>query len=255
MGLKALLDSLDDVQDELKDHYKQDGDRFVLDIDGIDDHPKVRGVITANKANKDKRDQLKSELDGLKARLDGLPEDFDASVYQELRQAAEGKGGTPTEEQLEEARAKIRKKLETDFGKERAGLEDRLSKLNGTLHRMTIDRGLADAMDQAQIDPRHKAKLLPYFKTAAKIVVEESDDGFSAKFDTDMGQVSLGDYVREWATSDDGKIYVAKPTGPSPKGGAGGHGGNKTITRSQFDAMGHAERSQAAKDGFKVVDG
>lgn len=253
MGIKALLESVDDLPDGMKDFYKEDGDKFVLDIDDIDSHPKVRGVITANRENKTKRDALRAELDGFKDKYSWLPEDFDADALESLKQSAEGKGGAPTEEQIADMRAKIAEKLEKKYQPEISSREERLGKLTGAIQRMTIDDGLSRAMDEASIDPLHKSKLLPYLKTRAKIQVEEDGDTFKAVVDTDMGGVTLQQFVTEWAGSDDGKPYVAKSTGPDVKGGKGGSGSDK-IKRSAWDGMSQFERSEAAKAGKKVVD-
>ena len=61
MGVKAILDSVDDLPEDVRGFYTQDGDRYVLDVDDIDAHPKVRGVITANNTNKQTRDKLRAE--------------------------------------------------------------------------------------------------------------------------------------------------------------------------------------------------
>lgn len=253
MPIKAVLESLDDVQEEIKPLYKEADGKFVLDVDGIDDHPKVSGVVTANRENKRKRDEHKAEAESLKKRLEGLPEDFDASAYEELREAAEGKGGTPTEEQIAEIREKIRAKLEPKYTEPLAKKDEEIKGLRGAIEKMTVDGGLSAAMDAAHIDGQHKPKLLPYLKSQGRIKVEEEEGQFSAMVETDMGNVSLQQYVQDWASSDDGKPYVAKSTGPDPRGGKGG-GGSNTIPRSQFDSMPQPQRAQAVKEGAKVVD-
>lgn len=253
MGVKAVVESVDDLSEEMQALYKQEGDVYVLDIDGVDDHPKVRGVVTANKSNKEKRDQHKAELDALKKRLEGLPEDFDADAYEQLKEAAGGKGGQMTDEQKAEMRNALEKKLEKQYLQQIEEKDTRINKLAGSINRMTVDGALARAMDEAQIDPKHKKMLLPYFKTASRIDVEESDDGtFKPFVETDMGPQDIGKFVSDWAATD-GKEYVSKSAGPSPRGGSNGNGG-KTMTRSQFDALSQPERAQAVKDGMKITD-
>ena len=253
MGVKAVVESVDDLSEEMQAFYKQEGDVYVLDIDGVDDHPKVRGVVTANRSNKDKRDQYKAELDTLKKRLEGLPEDFDSDTYEHLREAAEGNGGQMTDEQKAEMRNALEKKLEKQYLQQIEERDARIDKLSGSIRKSTVDGALTRAMDEAQIDPKHKKMLLPYFKTASKIDVEESDDGtFKPFVETDMGPQDIGKFVSDWAATD-GKEYVSKSAGPSPRGGSNGSGG-KTLTRSQFDALSQHERAQAVKDGTKIVD-
>lgn len=258
MGLKALLDSVDDLPEEVKAHYKEADGKFVLDIEGIDDHPKVRGVITANRENIKKRDTYKVEVETLKQRLTGLPDDFDADAYVELKNAAEGKGGKLSDEEKAQMRdqitARVEKKYHEKYAPEIASRDEKISKLDGALRRKTIDDGLLAAMDAADIDPKHKKTLLPFLKTSAKINVEEDGDDFKAVVETDMGPLPLDRFVSEWAGSDAGKLYVTKPTGPDPKGGRQNGAGQKTLTRAQWDQMSQPERMQAAKDGKKVVE-
>jgi hypothetical protein len=250
MGIQAIVSSLDDVQGEVKSLYKEQDGKFVLDIDGLDDHPTVRGVITANKSNKEKRDAHKAELDQLQAKLSAIPEDFDPEAYQQMKEQIEKGTGPDVDERL----AKQRAKLEEKFNAEINGREEKIGKLDGAIRKMIIDDGLSRAMDDASIDPVHKSKLLPYLKTVGKLTVEADGDAFKASVDTDLGPIGLKQFVADWAETEDGKLYVAKSTGPKPRGGEGGTVGG-TITRTQFDAMSHSERAKNTKDGVKVVDG
>ena len=43
-------------------------------------------------------------------------------------------------------------------------------------------------------------------------------------------------------------------SGSNAGGGGGGQGGGKTITREQFEGLGHSERAAKLKEGVKVVD-
>lgn len=254
MGIKAIVEAVDDLPEDVKAFYKEDNGKFVLDVDGIDDHPKVRGVITANKTNKETRDRLRRELEEFKERFSYIPEDFDADAFASLQQAAEGKGGKPTEEQIAEMRDKLKASIEKQYAPKIDDLTQKLTAKEQALHRITIDDGLSKAMDDALIDPVHKSKLIPYLKSRGKIEVTEEDGTFKAVVDTDMGPVNLSQFVTEWASSDDGKIYVAKSTGPDPRGGKGGGGNGKTMKRSQFDALDPSEKRKAITDGIKVVD-
>lgn len=252
MGIQAIVKTLDDVQADVRPFYKEDTEHghFVLDIDGVDDHPKVRGVVAANRNNKESRDKLKAELEQFQAKLSAIPEDFDPEAYQQMKEQIEKGTGPDVDERL----AKQRAKLEEKFNAEINGREEKIGKLDGAIRKMIIDDGLSRAMDDAGIDPVHKSKLLPYLKTVGKLTVEADGDAFKASVDTDLGPIGLKQFVADWAETEDGKLYVAKSTGPKPRGGEGGTGGG-TITRTQFDAMSHSERAKTAKDGVKVVDG
>jgi hypothetical protein len=86
-------------------------------------------------------------------------------------------------------------------------------------------------------------------KTQAQI---KADNG---KYEAVIGDKALGEFIKEWATSDAGKHFVTADNNT----GGGATGGNnnsqsKTITRADFEAKSHVERATLAKDGFKVVD-
>ncbi|MDA4848025.1 hypothetical protein [Hoeflea poritis] len=63
MPIPVMLDSLDDLSDEMKENYAKDekSGKFLLQIEGLEEHPDVRGLSTANKTNRTKRDELKAE--------------------------------------------------------------------------------------------------------------------------------------------------------------------------------------------------
>lgn len=249
MGIKAVLPNLDDVQDGMKELYKETDGKFILDVDGFDDHPTVRGVIVANKTNKEKRDEYKSQVEALQSKLSGIPDDFDPESYAEMLERLEKNQAPDVDEKL----AKQRAKLEDKYGKEISGYKGELTAMKSSLERMVVDDGLSRAMDEAMIDPLHKKKLLPFLKSEGKISVESEGDAFKAVVDTDLGPVSLKQFVTEWAQSDDGKPYIAKSTGPKPRGGDG-RGGTNTIKRAEFDAMSNTDRSGFLREGGKVVD-
>jgi hypothetical protein len=71
-----------------------------------------------------------------------------------------------------------------------------------------------------------------------------------------LGDKALADAVKEWASGDEGKHFVAAPAngGGGAPGSGGASGGGKTINRAQFDALSQAERASFAKDGGKVVE-
>lgn len=254
MGLKAVLSTLDSVEDAVKGFYQERDGTFYLDLEGIDDHPSVRGVITANRENRKKRDDLRAELDALKAKYDGLPEDFDASAYETLKSQVKGDGKL-NDEQIADIREKTRIRLEKDFQTKYAPVEQELAQLKSAVERMAIGDGLSRAMDEAGIDPLHKAKLVPYLKTTAKIKVERNDDGlYQAAVETDLGPVSLSKFVQDWAASDDGKLYIAKSNGPRANGNGPRNANGKVMRRGDFERLDPAAKLEAATGGIQIVD-
>lgn len=253
MPLKAVLSTLDGVEDAVKGFYKEKDGSFFLEIDGLDDHPSVRGVITANRENRAKRDQLRTELDGLKSRFDGLPEDFDASAYEALK--SQVKDGKLTDDQVVDIREKTRQRLEKDFQTKYGPIEQENAQLKTAVERMAVGDGLSRAMDEAGIDPVHKSKLVPYLKSTAKIKVESNDDGlYQAAVETDLGPVSLSKFVQDWAASDDGKLYLAKSNGPRANGNGTRSVTGKVLRRGDFERMDPLARMETIQSGVQIVE-
>jgi hypothetical protein len=217
MALKTILDSLDDVPDALKTEYKEVDGKFVLDLEGIDAHPSVVNLKTAHERQKQSNKTLQTDLTAAKARLEGLPDDFDADQYETLKAQAEGKAAPKTDEQVAQIRAQLEKKHAAELGKK----DERITTLEGAVTRATIDDGLSKALDEAGIDPAFKPGAMALLKSKGAVKLVEEDGTFKAQVETDMGPMPLAGYVKDWSGSDEGKIYVKKPTGGDAPGGKG----------------------------------
>ncbi|MDF2797439.1 MAG: hypothetical protein K0R85_183 [Devosia sp.] len=217
MALKTILDNLDDVPDALKSEYKEVDGKFVLDIEGIDAHPAVVNLKTAHERQKTANKTLQTDLAAAKARLEGLPDDFDADAYEALQAQAEGKAPAKTDEQV----AQVRQQLERKHQGELAKKDERIATLEGAVTKATIDDGLSKALDEAGVDPAFKPGAMALLKSKGAVKLVEEDGTFKATVETDMGPMPLASYVKDWSGSDEGKIYVKKPTGGDASGGQG----------------------------------
>lgn len=112
-NLKAVLDSLDGVDESLHGFYKAGDDgKFVLNVTGIDQMPAVAGLKAKNT---ELLDEKKTVQEQLKAFGDVTPDDI-----AELRKKAEGKGSntdaakrvTELETQLEEVKKNAKAEVE-----------------------------------------------------------------------------------------------------------------------------------------------
>lgn len=226
MSLKTILDSLDDLPDVLKAEYKEVDGKFVLDIEGIDAHPAVVNLKTAHERQKTANKTLQTDLTAAKTRLEGLPDDFDADAYEALQAQAEGKAPAKTDEQVAQVRAQLEKKHNAELAKK----DERINALTGAVTKATIDDGLSKALDEAGIDPAFKPGAMALLKSKGAVKLVEEDGAFKATVETDMGPMPLGGYVKDWSGSDEGKIYVKKPTGGDAPGGNG-----QKFTDNPFD--------------------
>ena len=223
MALKALLETLDGVDDAVKPFYAERDGKFVLDVDGVDDHPDVANLKNAYQRTKDDREKAKSEAASLKAQIEEL------------------KKGAPDTAATQAKIAQLQEQLDTA----NAQIVDWKTKYTG----VTRDQALTAALQTAGITN-------PTFLKAAQAMLAGSvklgEDG-TAFVETSMGPKMLGDYVKGWAAQD-GKDFVTPPKG----GGAGGndhpHTGT-TMKRSDFEKLDPAAQQKAmVTDKVTLVD-
>jgi hypothetical protein len=223
MALKALLETLDGVDDAVKPFYAEADGKFVLQVEGVDDHPDVANLKNAYSRTKADKESAKQEAATLKAQIE------------ELRKGAPDTAATQAkitqlQEQLDAANAK-------------AG--EWQTKYTG----VTRDQALTGALQSAGITS-------PTFLKAAQAMlsgmVKLGEDG-SAYVETGMGPKVLGDFVKGWAASE-GKDFVTPPKG----GGAGGTDQTRTGTtmkRSDFEKLDPAAQQKAiVTDKVTLVD-
>jgi hypothetical protein len=264
MALRALIETLDDVPEDIRGEYKEQkqGDKtvFVLDVEGVDMHPSVINLKTAHERQKQTNKTLTTDLAALRGRVEGLPDDFNADEYERMKALAEGKEGPKPEEQIARVRDQLERKHATEIQKK----DDQIAKLSGTINRVTVEEGLSKALDAAGIDPKHKNKLVPYLKSIGKIDLEEDEGNYTAIAQTDMGPVPLARFVSEWAVSDDGKDYVAPAKGGDAPGnhrlrnGESNPFGKQAWNKTEQGKMVRIDRKKAENfaqaAGFKNLD-
>ena len=242
MALKAVLDSLDSIDASLHDHYTEKDGKFYLQIEGIKDHPDTQALRGALERVRQEKKDLITAHDADKLRLEGLPDDFDASAYEAMKALADGKEPPKSDEQVTRVREQLERKHQAELGKK----DERIAVLERQIGKVTIDDGLSKAMDEANVDPKHKAKLLPYLKAIGAIKLEETEGEFKAVVETDMGPVALGRFVTDWAGSDDGKDYVTKPSGPGGNGN-NGRGGTAEVNPWAKDTFNLTKQGEIAR--------
>lgn len=256
MPLKSTYATADEIPEAIKSLYVEANDgagaakRFVLDVEDIDAHPKVRGVITANAENKRKRDELRQQVEAMTARIASLPEDFDADEWTRL------KSGAKPDEQLQVLKDQQTRAIEALKAKHKgevdaiaAQVAERDRYIDGTL----IEGGLKDALLGVNVNPDLIDGALASLRGSVKVLRTE-DGKRRAVVDTDLGEVPVTDFVKEWAGTK-GRAYLAKASGPGAAGNNNARAGAKTITRAEFDKLGPVEQQKAMLvDKITVVD-
>lgn len=226
MALKAFVESLDSVDEALRDHYTEREDGFHL---ALEDFGKHYGAVslktTLNKVNRDK-ETLAAKVTELESKVEGLPEDFDPDEWTRLKA---GEGGKPDEaiQALKDQHARaieaLKAKHSKDLQEREAAVAERDRFIDTTIRNDELRRALREAgvdMDQ------HEEVLLDHLGKQVK--VQRTDDGKrTAMVETDLGEVPVSDFIKEWAGTK-GKAYLGKASGPDPHGNNGGRGGHRT---------------------------
>ena len=259
MAIKALLKTLDGLDESIKSLYVKRDDAYVLDVDDVDSHPNVRGLVSTLAKQKDDIKSLKENLSA-----------FGGMTGEELA-ALKAKAATQSvalhingkdvktredlvpivEEMLKDRVAEATK----EWGKERTTLVAEKEKYRERLSAKEIDALILDA--GAKVGVRSTA--IPDLLARAKQYWRLTDDG-AVPMDGD--KVIYGKDPSKPMTSEEWVAKLAEQaphlfnpnTGAGAGGGAGsGAGGAKTLTRKAFNALTPAEQSKAAKE-YSITD-
>lgn len=225
MGLKVTLETLDDVQTEYQSLYVERDGAFVLDVEGVDNHPEVRNLKTAYTAEKAKRAETSDKLRDALAKLEAKPEPTAKDDAEMIR---------------------LREALEAD----RDGWKTKAETFERQVYGLTVESQLDAAIREVGISE-------PAFQKAAKRLLSEGVKLHEGRpiVETDMGPVGLVDHVKRWAAGE-GKAFVSPASGGGASGNKGGGGGGKTIAASELATMTSAEKAKfyKANPGVKVTE-
>jgi uncharacterized membrane protein YdfJ with MMPL/SSD domain len=221
MALKTVIETTEGLDEAVAALYTEQDGKFILAVEGIDEHPEVASLRNAYARTKEGQTAAKAEAAKLKAQIE------------ELQAGAPDTAAT---------QAKIN------------ALEERLTALQGEAETwkgkytgVTRDQSLQGALQQAGINE-------PAFIKAATAMlsgqVKLGDDG-TAYVESSMGPKVLGDYVKSWAAGE-GAAFVSKPQGAGAKGGDTAKA--KSITRADFEALPSDKRMAAIREGLAITD-
>lgn len=168
---------------------------------------------------------------GLKAKISELMDE----TKEERRKRQEVEAKIAEQEELEE-RAKLEAKGEYDkiLEKERAKrteAENKAQKAEAARRQTIVDRELTESLVKANVAP-HLLRLVKN-DLLAKATVEGEGDDLKAVVE---GK-NLGDFVTEWAGTDEGKNFIAAPnsSGGGASGGSSGGSGANPFSKDSFN--------------------
>jgi hypothetical protein len=222
MGLKATLDTLDELDESLHEHYKLDekSKKYVLDLEGFDGLPAVRALKDESAKHrikaKEATDKLTTfaalgDLDTVRAQLDRIPE---------LEAAAEGKLDENKINSLVEGR--IKTKL-APLERERDQLKTQLTEKDEVIKTYSVAetrRKVTTAVGKAARELKVVDSAVEDIEIIAERVFEVTEDGSVVTRDN-VG-TTPGLSVKAWLED----MQAKRPHwwGPSAGGGANGNG-------------------------------
>lgn len=230
MALKALLEKIDDLPEDVKKEYKKGDDgKFHLDIDGIDDHPGVKSLKNAMVNAKAERTTAQDEAKKAKADLEAATNELD-----DMRRGAIPKGDV---EALEKS---WQKKLDTAVG-ERDG---KITRLTGAVDKNVRQAAAASLAAELFVNP---ALGLPH--VLPRLAVAEEGEDYTVKVLGDDGKPSaltLDDFKKELLQNKD-LAPILRGTRASGGGAGGGQGGGGAPSGGKdFDATKASPKDLAA---------
>jgi hypothetical protein len=227
--LSAILASLEGIPEGLRAEYQEIPDPsdktkniFVLDIDdGIKTHPKVRPLSRALESLKtelnDKRTALTEATDKLKV----IPEGFDPDAYRAMLEEHASKG-QKIDDRVAAVRAEEAKKTDALM----LPLKTRITTLESAMKHKAASEAITEALTLANIAPEFMAAANALISSKYSIKTEEDKAGeFSVMIETDAGPSDAKAFVKDWASSDEGKVFVNKAKGGGAEGGKHGFNG------------------------------
>jgi hypothetical protein len=243
---KFKLDSLDGLSDEHKKLYVKKGDKFVLQVEGMENDD-VAGLKT-------QVENLLTEVKTAKASLKTMQDEkvaAEEAARASAEEAARKKGDVTSlekswGEKLAKREQELTSKYETDVGS-----------LTKDVERLLIDNVAAGMAREIAVQGSDIA-LLPHIKSRLKVDVR---DGKRTTVVVDAnGQpsaLSLEDLSKEFVgNAAFAPVIAGSKASGGGAGGAkpGGAGGAKTMKRADFETLDPAGKQKAMKDGTTLTD-
>lgn len=197
-----------------------------------DDSNEVEELKAALEALSAKNRELLGEVKAAKAKAKGA--EIDPSEHENLKT------------QLEELRIQLDKQTK-DSTKTIEALNKSLNEKDSSLQNYLVDNGLAEAMIKVGVRPEMMSAVKAMLKTQTKIT--DADGNYQAL----IGDKPLADALAEWASSDEGKHFVAAPANTG--GGATGGNGNGGQPAPKGNLGGDkSQRVNAIKNRFPELN-
>lgn len=245
MALKSVLtaDEHGALADLLKTEYKEDAaGNFFLDITDFGKHPGAVTLKTSLNNVNGVKTKLQADLDKLNAKFGALAEDEGFTVEEYERLKAGNKDTPEAIQKIQDAHKAAITALQTKHANDLAAKDGDIGNLNGYIERTVVDTGLKDSLFEVGVNPDLLDGAVTLLRGKVKVAVDDAGSR-TPVVTTDIGDVPLADFVKDWAMSDKGKPYLGKASGPEAEGN-----GRKSRNAPKGNMGGTAaERAQALK--------
>lgn len=200
------------------------------------------------------RDTAVTEAKQLRAKLkayDGIDVEEYKTQADKIKELEDALAAKPdVEKEVKRVQEKHARELEK-LSKDREALMAQLKAEKGVVHKAVGQNGLISALSKIGVEPQYMPYVLARF--APQVTISEDGEERVAL----IGGKPVDEVVGAWGKSDEAKYFIkaAPSTGGGANPGAGTKtGGNKTMLRSEWEALPHNERAAKIKEGVTLVD-
>ena len=254
MALKAIVDNLDGLAEDVAKEYKQREDaKYVLDVMSVDGL-ELAEVSKLQSALSKERENSRKATEQLKA-FDGLDPTKAREALKKLEEMATWTPEQKVKEQIETVKASI---IEA-HAKEKAALQEKVEKLTKSLQEEMITSVVSQEVAKQKGNVRllmpHIQKQTRLRDADGKFISEVLDtDGNPRVYGSDGHPMSIGELVAEMKTQDD---FASAFEGTGATGsGATGSNTQRTGGRANLEELAKlppAQRMQRAQElGIKT---
>lgn len=264
MALKAVLKSLDGLDEALHAFYRKEGDVYVLDVSDSDlkDHPGTAPLKNALDREREEKKTSKAALDALQAKFGDLDPEAAREALAKLTE--QGDKDLLDEGKIEELIAQRTDRMRADFDKQLAAKDTTIATLTSSNENTTKELSsikIFDAVKDAALGKGARKEALLDIQNRARETWTLDDKGTPvARSGEDAVYGKNGDAltISEWVdTLSAEATYLFNPNqgggapGDGGNQGGGGAGGGDIKRVSAAQAGGHLE---AIAKGEVVID-
>lgn len=236
MGIKAILLTLEGLDDAAKAHYTEKDGKFYLDVEGIDEHP----AVGALKRAKDHEKTLRQTAEGKQREAEDKVTELEGTV-EGLRTGAVPKSDVDA----------LKKSFDDKAAAQKKTFDETLAKQNALIEKHMLD---GTALSMATEISTAPSLLIPHIRGRLKL--DEVDGELTVAIVDIAGKPSaatLEDLKKEMLQN---KTFApiligSKASGGGANGGSGGGGASKP-----FAQLNEQERVKFQKDdpeGFRTA--